>query len=49
MSEHQQNVFGWAVNRLLDTVVGCAIALPATDLLWPRDRDAEKSVPVPAT
>ena len=34
---------------LRDTVVGCAIALPATDLLWPRDRDAKKSVPVPAT
>ena len=40
----------WAGNRLLDTIVGCAIALVATYLLWPRDReaDAEEAVPVTA-
>ena len=37
----------WAERRLLDTVVGCAIALVATYLLWPRDRTTEESVPVP--
>ena len=29
----------WATSRLLDTVIGCAIALVATYLLWPRDRE----------
>jgi uncharacterized membrane protein YccC len=39
----------WAERRLLDTLVGCGIALLATYLLWPRDRsaDAEATVPVP--
>jgi hypothetical protein len=39
----------WAGNRLLDTIVGCAIALVATYLLWPRDREDKETVPVPAT
>jgi hypothetical protein len=43
------DVTGWAGHRLLDTMVGCAIALVATYLLWPRDREAEETVPVPAT
>jgi hypothetical protein len=32
-----------------DTIVGCAIALVATYLLWPRDKESEQTVPVPAT
>ena len=43
------DVFGWAGHRLLDTIIGCAIALVATYLLWPRDREEEETVPVPAT
>ena len=31
----------WAGRRLLDTALGCAIALVATYLLWPRDHSAE--------
>lgn len=27
----------WAVRRLADTVIGSAVALAATFLLWPRD------------
>jgi MFS family permease len=42
------DVTGWAGNRLLDTIVGCAIALVATYLLWPRDREAKETVPVAA-
>jgi MFS family permease len=44
------DVMTWAGHRLLDTIAGCAIALVATYLLWPRDReaDAEETVPVPA-
>jgi hypothetical protein len=37
----------WAGRRLLDTVLGCALALLATYLLWPRDDEAEAPVPVP--
>ena len=37
----------WAGHRLLDTIVGCAVALVATYLLWPRDRETE-AAPVPA-
>ena len=37
----------WAQHRLLDILLGCAIALAATYLLWPRDRSAETTVPVP--
>jgi uncharacterized membrane protein YccC len=43
------DVTGWAGHRLLDTIAGCAIALVATYLLWPRDREAAETVPVPAT
>jgi Fusaric acid resistance protein-like len=42
-------VGNWAERRLLDTVVGCAVALIATYLFWPRDREAEEPVPVPST
>jgi hypothetical protein len=42
------DVWSWAGNRLIDTVVGCAIALVATYLLWPRDREAGETVPVSA-
>jgi hypothetical protein len=42
------DVASWAGHRLLDTILGCAIALVATYLLWPRDREAKESVPVPA-
>jgi Fusaric acid resistance protein-like len=38
----------WAQRRLLDILLGCAIALTATYLLWPKDRAAEPTVPVPA-
>jgi uncharacterized membrane protein YccC len=43
------DVTGWAGNRLLDTIVGCGIALVATYLLWPRDRETVETVPAPAT
>jgi hypothetical protein len=36
----------WSTHRLLDTVVGCAVALVSTYLLWPRDREAEEAGPV---
>jgi MFS family permease len=39
----------WAGRRLLDTIVGCAIALVATYLLWPRDRETTETVAVAAT
>jgi uncharacterized membrane protein YccC len=42
------DVAGWAGHRLLDTMLGCAIALVATYLLWPRDREAPETVPVAA-
>jgi hypothetical protein len=35
----------WSTHRLLDTVVGCAVALIATYLLWPRDREVHETVP----
>jgi uncharacterized membrane protein YccC len=43
------DISGWAERRLLDTILGCAIAVVATYLLWPRDRETEETVPVPAT
>ena len=43
------DVTAWAGNRLLDTVLGCAIALAATYLLWPRDRESPEAVPVQAS
>ncbi|WP_406097268.1 FUSC family protein [Kitasatospora purpeofusca] len=39
----------WAGHRLLDTVVGCALALAATYLLWPHDKPDDDLQPVPAT
>jgi uncharacterized membrane protein YccC len=42
------DVTSWAGNRLIDTVIGCVIALAAMYLLWPRDREEEATVPVPA-
>jgi MFS family permease len=42
------DVTSWAGHRLLDTILGCAIAVAATYLLWPRDREAEETVPVAA-
>ena len=41
------DVTGWAGNRLIDTIVGCGIALIAMYLLWPRDREAEATETVP--
>jgi uncharacterized membrane protein YccC len=35
----------WSTHRLLDTVVGCAVALVANYLLWPRDREADETLP----
>ena len=43
------DIAGWAGHRLLDTMLGCGIALVATYLLWPRDREAKDTVPAPAT
>jgi uncharacterized membrane protein YgaE (UPF0421/DUF939 family) len=37
----------WSTHRLLDTVVGCTVALVANYLLWPRDREAKETLPVP--
>jgi uncharacterized membrane protein YccC len=37
----------WAQHRLLDVLLGCAIALAATYLLWPRDQAEEATAPVP--
>jgi uncharacterized membrane protein YccC len=36
----------WSTHRLLDTLVGCAIALVANYLLWPRDTEAQEAPPV---
>ena len=38
----------WSTHRLLDTVTGCAFALAATYLLWPRDRETAAAAPVPS-
>ena len=38
---------GWAGHRLVDTIIGCAIAIAANYLLWPGDR--EQPEPVPST
>jgi uncharacterized membrane protein YccC len=43
------DVTGWAGHRPVDTIVGRAIALVATHPLWPRDREDEQPVAVPAT
>ena len=39
------DVTGWAGHRLIDTIVGCAIALFSMYLLWPRDREEPETVP----
>jgi uncharacterized membrane protein YccC len=36
----------WARRRVLDTAIGCAIALVATYVLWPRDDETDEPVPV---
>src|SRR5262245_22745002 len=41
------DVAGWAGHRLIDTAIGCAIALLATYLLWPKDEEVQAPVPVP--
>ena len=38
----------WAGRRLIDTIVGCGIALVFTYLLWPRDSESEESALAPA-
>ena len=43
------DIAGWAAHRFLDVILGCAIALLATYLLWPRDREETAAVPVAAT
>jgi hypothetical protein len=43
------DVTGWAGHRLIDTALGCAIALLALYLLWPRDRETPETVPATAT
>jgi hypothetical protein len=35
----------WSTHRLLDTIVGCGVALLATYLLWPKDGETEEAVP----
>jgi uncharacterized membrane protein YccC len=35
----------WSSHRLLDTVIGCAIALVANYLFWPRDAEAPSARP----
>ena len=40
------DIGGWAGHRVVDTLVGCAIALVATYLFWPRDRETKTPVPV---
>jgi uncharacterized membrane protein YccC len=44
-----QAVGHWAERRLLDTLLGCAIGLAATYLLWPRDSETAPEDTVPAT
>jgi MFS family permease len=42
MAGAPSGAFGtWSTHRLLDTVIGCAIALVANYLFWPRDKEAE--------
>jgi hypothetical protein len=41
-----RNAIGtWSTHRLLDTIVGCAVALVANYLLWPRDSEADEALP----
>jgi len=39
----------WASHRLVGTLVGCALALVATNLLWPRDSEVGEPVTVAAS
>ena len=41
------DIAGWAGRRIVDVLVGCAIALVATYLFWPRDTESEAAVPAP--
>ena len=41
------DIAGWAGKPVIDTLVGCAIALIATYLLWPRDDETEAAEAVP--
>ena len=41
------DIAGWAGRRILDVLVGCAIALAATYLFWPRDTESEAPVLAP--
>jgi len=43
------DIAGWAGHRLVDTALGCAIALVATYLLWPSDSETAETAPVSAT
>ncbi len=42
------DIAGWAGRRVIDTLVGCAIALLFTYLLWPQDRESEQVTAAPA-
>ena len=39
----------WSTHRLLDTLVGCAVALISTYLLWPKDREVDETIPAVST
>ncbi len=39
------DIGSWAGHRLLDTLIGCALALASMYLLWPRDRAEEIATP----
>jgi uncharacterized membrane protein YccC len=41
------DIAGWAGRRIVDVLVGCAIAIVATYLFWPRDTESEAPVPAP--
>ena len=41
------DIAGWAGKRIVDVLVGCAIALVATYLFWPKDTENETPVPAP--
>ena len=41
------DIAGWAGKRVFDVLVGCAIALVATYLVWPKDTENETPVPAP--
>jgi hypothetical protein len=41
------DIAGWAGKRVVDVLVGCAIALVATYLFWPKGTENETPVPAP--